>query len=154
VGDSVLNVARELVQGLKLIVNQPEEEIFTTLRECGMDLDVTVNRLLPQGTSLVNGGLEYHQRDVESALMGCSTPGQGKTPLIMGIGEHGSTPKEEFHKGQAKVAQVGLNAAIANSNGERFLSDSDFSPNQGDTTEFSSFFFNEFIPLIIASEKG
>jgi hypothetical protein len=47
VGDSVPNVARELVQRLKLIVNQPEEEIFTTLWECGMDLDVTVNRLLP-----------------------------------------------------------------------------------------------------------
>jgi hypothetical protein len=47
VGDSVPDIARELVQGLKLIVNRPEEDIFVTLRECGMDLDATVNRLLP-----------------------------------------------------------------------------------------------------------
>jgi hypothetical protein len=47
VGDSMPDIVRELVQGMKLIVNRPEEDIFATLRECGMDLDATINRLLP-----------------------------------------------------------------------------------------------------------
>lgn len=41
--------ARKLVQSLKEIVNCPEAEIYATLKECDMDPDATVNRLLTQG---------------------------------------------------------------------------------------------------------
>lgn len=42
--------ARKLVQSLKEIVNSPEAEIYATLKECDMDPDATVNRLLTQDT--------------------------------------------------------------------------------------------------------
>jgi hypothetical protein len=41
--------SRKLVQGLKEIVNRPEAEIYAALRECGMDPDEAVSRLLSQG---------------------------------------------------------------------------------------------------------
>jgi hypothetical protein len=41
--------ARKLVQGLKEIVNRPDAEIYAALRECGMDPDEAVSRLLTQG---------------------------------------------------------------------------------------------------------
>ena len=41
--------ARKLVQGLKEIVNRPDAEIYAALRECGMDPDEAVSRLLSQG---------------------------------------------------------------------------------------------------------
>nr|CAB3477847.1 unnamed protein product [Digitaria exilis] len=42
--------ARKLVQGLKEIVNRPDAEIYAALRECGMDPDEAVSRLLSQDT--------------------------------------------------------------------------------------------------------
>jgi hypothetical protein len=42
--------ARKLVQGLKEIVNRPDAEIYAALRECGMDPDEAVSRLLCQGS--------------------------------------------------------------------------------------------------------
>ncbi|XP_078167979.1 uncharacterized protein LOC144562640 isoform X2 [Carex rostrata] len=42
--------ARKLVQSLKEIVNCPDAEIYATLKECDMDPDATVNRLLTQDT--------------------------------------------------------------------------------------------------------
>jgi hypothetical protein len=39
-------IVRELMQGLKKIVNHPEMVIFVTLQDCNMDLNETVNRLL------------------------------------------------------------------------------------------------------------
>ncbi|XP_066366067.1 uncharacterized protein [Miscanthus floridulus] len=42
--------SRKLVQGLKEIVNRPEAEIYAALRECGMDPDEAVSRLLSQDT--------------------------------------------------------------------------------------------------------
>jgi len=42
--------SRKLVQGLKEIVNRPEAEIYSALRECGMDPDEAVSRLLSQDT--------------------------------------------------------------------------------------------------------
>ncbi|TKW15905.1 hypothetical protein SEVIR_5G263800v4 [Setaria viridis] len=42
--------ARKLVQGLKEIVNRPDAEIYAALRECGMDPDEAVSRLLTQDT--------------------------------------------------------------------------------------------------------
>jgi hypothetical protein len=41
--------SRKLVQCLKEIVNRPEAEIYSALRECGMDPDEAVSRLLSQG---------------------------------------------------------------------------------------------------------
>lgn len=41
--------ARKLVQSLKEIVNCPDAEIYAALKECDMDPDATVNRLLTQG---------------------------------------------------------------------------------------------------------
>ncbi|GJM89773.1 hypothetical protein PR202_ga05992 [Eleusine coracana subsp. coracana] len=40
--------SRKLVQSLKEIVNRPEAEIYAALRECGMDPDEAVSRLLSQ----------------------------------------------------------------------------------------------------------
>ena len=41
--------ARKLVQGLKEIVNRPDAEIYAALRECDMDPDEAVSRLISQG---------------------------------------------------------------------------------------------------------
>ena len=41
--------SRKLVQSLKEIVNRPDAEIYAALRECGMDPDEAVSRLLSQG---------------------------------------------------------------------------------------------------------
>jgi hypothetical protein len=41
--------ARKLVQGLKEIVGRPDAEIYAALRDCGMDPDEAVSRLLSQG---------------------------------------------------------------------------------------------------------
>lgn len=43
--------SRKLVQSLKEIVNRPEAEIYAALRDCGMDPDEAVSRLLSQGLS-------------------------------------------------------------------------------------------------------
>ncbi|XP_052155563.1 uncharacterized protein LOC127773521 [Oryza glaberrima] len=42
--------SRKLVQSLKEIVNRPEAEIYAALRDCGMDPDEAVSRLLSQDT--------------------------------------------------------------------------------------------------------
>jgi hypothetical protein len=41
--------SRKLVQGLNEIVNRPDAEIYAALRECYMDPDEAVSRLLSQG---------------------------------------------------------------------------------------------------------
>ncbi|KAM0850132.1 hypothetical protein ACQ4PT_053280 [Festuca glaucescens] len=41
---------RKLVQGLKEIVSRPDAEIYAALRDCGMDPDEAVSRLLSQDT--------------------------------------------------------------------------------------------------------
>ncbi|CAN1825082.1 hypothetical protein LINPERHAP1_LOCUS31022, partial [Linum perenne] len=41
--------SRKVVQSLKEIVNCPEAEIYATLKECNMDPNKAVNRLLTQG---------------------------------------------------------------------------------------------------------
>ncbi|KQK04832.1 uncharacterized protein LOC100840916 [Brachypodium distachyon] len=46
----VPQASRKLVQGLKEIVNRPDAEIYAALRECGMDPDEAVSRLLSQDT--------------------------------------------------------------------------------------------------------
>ncbi|XP_047094703.1 uncharacterized protein LOC124707092 isoform X3 [Lolium rigidum] len=46
----VPQASKKLVQGLKEIVNRPEAEIYAALRECGMDPDEAVSRLLSQDT--------------------------------------------------------------------------------------------------------
>ncbi|CAE5958800.1 unnamed protein product [Arabidopsis arenosa] len=43
--------SRKIVQSLKEIVNSPEAEIYAMLKECNMDPNETVNRLLSQGLS-------------------------------------------------------------------------------------------------------
>lgn len=42
--------SRKIVQGLKEIVNCPELEIYAMLKECNMNPDIAVDRLLAQGT--------------------------------------------------------------------------------------------------------
>lgn len=42
--------SRKIVQSLKEIVNCPEHEIYAMLKECNMDPNETVNRLLSQGS--------------------------------------------------------------------------------------------------------
>uniref|UniRef100_A0A0D9WJU4 GBF-interacting protein 1 N-terminal domain-containing protein n=1 Tax=Leersia perrieri TaxID=77586 RepID=A0A0D9WJU4_9ORYZ len=42
--------SRKLVQSLKEIVNRPDAEIYAALRDCGMDPDEAVSRLLSQDT--------------------------------------------------------------------------------------------------------
>lgn len=49
---SIPPAARKIVQSLKEIVNRPELEIYATLKDCHMDPDEAVNRLLSQGLSL------------------------------------------------------------------------------------------------------
>lgn len=44
--------ARKVVQSLKEIVNCPESEIYAMLKECNMDPNETVSRLLSQGLRL------------------------------------------------------------------------------------------------------
>lgn len=44
--------ARKTVQSLKEIVPNGEEEIYSVLKECNMDPDETVQRLLNQGAYL------------------------------------------------------------------------------------------------------
>lgn len=44
--------SRKIVQSLKEIVNCPEPEIYAMLKECNMDPNETVNRLLSQGPYL------------------------------------------------------------------------------------------------------
>lgn len=41
--------SRKMVQSLKEIVNCPEAEIYAMLKECNMDPNEAVNRLLTQG---------------------------------------------------------------------------------------------------------
>ena len=41
--------SRKMVQSLKEIVNCPEPEIYAMLKECNMDPNEAVNRLLSQG---------------------------------------------------------------------------------------------------------
>lgn len=41
--------SRKMVQSLKEIVNCPEPEIYAVLKECNMDPNEAVNRLLTQG---------------------------------------------------------------------------------------------------------
>lgn len=41
--------SRKMVQSLKEIVNCPEPEIYAMLKECNMDPNEAVNRLLTQG---------------------------------------------------------------------------------------------------------
>lgn len=41
--------SRKIVQSLKEIVNCPEAEIYATLKDCNMDPNEAVNRLLSQG---------------------------------------------------------------------------------------------------------
>jgi hypothetical protein len=45
----VPQASKKLVQGLKEIVNRLEAKIYAALRECGMDPDEAVSRLLSQG---------------------------------------------------------------------------------------------------------
>lgn len=47
--------SRKIVQSLKEIVNCSELEIYAALRECNMDPNEAVNRLLTQGPILVFG---------------------------------------------------------------------------------------------------
>lgn len=44
--------ARKVVQSLKEIVNYPEAEIYAALKDCNMDPNEAVNRLLFQGILL------------------------------------------------------------------------------------------------------
>lgn len=51
-GNGVLSIpasSKKMVQSLKEIVNCPEHEIYAMLKECDMDPNDTVNRLLSQG---------------------------------------------------------------------------------------------------------
>ena len=43
---------KKVVQSLKEIVANSDEEIYAMLNECNMDLNETVQRLLNQGTEL------------------------------------------------------------------------------------------------------
>ena len=42
--------SRKIVQSLKEIVNSPEAEIYAMLKECNMDPNEAVHRLLSQGS--------------------------------------------------------------------------------------------------------
>lgn len=46
---SIPAASRKMVQSLKEIVSCPEAEIYATLKECNMDPNEAVNRLLSQG---------------------------------------------------------------------------------------------------------
>lgn len=50
---SIPPASRKMVQGLKEIVNCPEPEIYAMLKECNMDPNEAVNRLLSQGFSFI-----------------------------------------------------------------------------------------------------
>ena len=43
--------SRKIVQSLKEVVNSPEAEIYAMLKECNMDPNEAVHRLLSQGFS-------------------------------------------------------------------------------------------------------
>ena len=49
VAQSIPGAARKMVQSLKEIVNCPENEIYAMLKDCNMDPNEAVNRLLSQG---------------------------------------------------------------------------------------------------------
>lgn len=50
---SIPSGSRKIVQSLKEIVNCPESEIYAMLKECNMDPNEAVNRLLSQGPLLL-----------------------------------------------------------------------------------------------------
>ena len=57
---SIPAASRKMVQSLKEIVsNCTEQEIYATLKECNMDPDETVNRLLSQGPIFSNLSLFF-----------------------------------------------------------------------------------------------
>lgn len=49
---SIPPASRKMVQSLKEIVNCPEAEIYATLKDCNMEPNEAVNRLLTQGVFL------------------------------------------------------------------------------------------------------
>ncbi|TVU35638.1 hypothetical protein EJB05_17538 [Eragrostis curvula] len=59
--------ARKLVQGLKEIVNRPDAEIYAALRECDMDPDEAVSRLLSQDTFQEVKSKRDKKKDVKEA---------------------------------------------------------------------------------------
>jgi hypothetical protein len=85
--DEVSPCVRDVVQGVKEIVNRPDMEIFMALRECNMDLDMMVNRLLPRGERSTDGLPEIDRRGQGSLAKGSSPRGNGKVPMIKGIAE-------------------------------------------------------------------
>ena len=48
-GGGVPTSSKKMIQSLKEIVNCPEAEIYAMLKECNMDPNEAVNRLLSQG---------------------------------------------------------------------------------------------------------
>ena len=67
--------SRKLVQGLKEIVNRPEAEIYAALRECGMDPDEAVSRLLSQGPGTACAVLSPLPTPTIPCLFSCSLYG-------------------------------------------------------------------------------
>lgn len=58
--------SRKIVQSLKEIVNSPEAEIYAMLKECNMDPNEAVNRLLSQGFSFSS-----HSKLFGALVFGC-----------------------------------------------------------------------------------
>lgn len=52
--------SRKMVQSLKEIVNCPDDEIYSMLKECNMDPNDTVNRLLSQGLIFIHSKPYFH----------------------------------------------------------------------------------------------
>ena len=56
---SIPAASKKMVQSLKEIVNCPEAEIYAMLKECNMDPNEAVSRLLSQGFSLFSSFLRH-----------------------------------------------------------------------------------------------
>ncbi|PIA41471.1 hypothetical protein AQUCO_02200114v1 [Aquilegia coerulea] len=93
--------ARTMVKSLKEIVNCSDDEIYTTLKECNMDLDDTVNRLLSQDPFHEVKSRREKKKEIkdtsESRPRGVSTSSNrgGRT----GAGRGGSTQFNSYDSG-------------------------------------------------------
>ncbi|KAK8477711.1 hypothetical protein V6N12_063944, partial [Hibiscus sabdariffa] len=111
--------SRKMVQSLKEIVNCPESEIYATLKECNMDPNEAVNRLLSQDTFHEVKSKRDKKKEskdtVDSRPRGASNPGSrgGRSGSDRYIGRGGSYNSNESGRSHGKPAQKRENGTHA-----------------------------------------
>ncbi|XP_020523434.1 uncharacterized protein LOC18422579 isoform X2 [Amborella trichopoda] len=98
--------ARKIVQSLKEIVNCPDNEIYAMLRECNMDPNDTVQRLLSQDTFHEVKSKREKKKEIKdtaeprSRIVGSATNRGGRVGAAdRGVGRAASTPYNSSESG-------------------------------------------------------